>query len=246
MQLTTACVLLYGDYPDLARRCLSPLSRLVDNGLIKLRVGCNDISQSTRNVVADLVDDGGPLVSVWDSPVNLRKYPMMRRMFGLGLDRPIDTPLTMWFDDDSYITDPEPAAWLGRVESAAVVRDMIGSVYTMAAPHSKSQKAWIAAQPWYAGLSFPPVPKFVTGGWWVVKTEIIYKHDWPPVDAYHDGGDVMFGELMHQQGYRIGRYNLGVAINADAQGRESKAARRGDSGKTPRLGSTPKVETPRQ
>ena len=39
----------------------------------------------------------------------------------------------------------------------------------------------------------------------------------------------MLGELFRHQGLRLGRFHGGVRINADAQGRHSKAKRRGVS-----------------
>jgi hypothetical protein len=47
----TVCALLYGDYPDLARRCLEPLFKLNELGLIELRVGLNEVCDETSNYV---------------------------------------------------------------------------------------------------------------------------------------------------------------------------------------------------
>lgn len=234
---TTACVLLYGDHPDLAERCLRPLLPLVAARRLGLRVGMNQVSRRTAVLVFDMMAEA-PGQAVLNSQENILKYPMMRRLFGLDGGQPrVDTPYVMWFDDDSYVKDPDPAAWLAAAEAAMAGADMVGSVYTMRAPHTARQEAWIRSQPWYGGRPVQNPPKFATGGWWMLRTEVVYRHNWPVPDIIHDGGDTMLGELIHQQGLTLARFNAGVAINADAAGRESKAPRRGRSGKTPRAGS---------
>lgn len=243
---TTACVLLYGDYPHLAERCLVPLLRLASAGLIELRVGCNEISRRTEDFLARWLVDRIENVRVFRSQENILKYPMMRLLFGHGHSlagpAPIRTDFLMWFDDDSYVKSPRPAEWLAEVEAKMAAADMIGSVYTMKAPHSPNQVAWVESQPWYGGRPVLDPPKFATGGWWLLRSQIVYSHNWPVTDILHDGGDVMLGELLNQQGLRLAHHNSGVAINADAQGRESKAERRGRSGRTPRAGSQHPVE----
>lgn len=242
---TTACVLLYGDYPHLAERCLRPLVRLVDARRIKLRVGMNQVSREVARLVFDMMARS-PGDAVLNSPENILKYPMMRRLFGLE-EKPtqlprIESPYVMWFDDDSYIKDRDPVAWLEAAEARMADADMVGSVYKLKAPHSPNQVAWIEAQPWYGGRPVLSPPKFATGGWWMLRSEIVYQHNWPVPDIIHDGGDTMLGELLNQQNLRLANHNAGVAINADAQGRESRAERRGRSGRTPRAGSQHPVD----
>lgn len=240
---TTACVLLYGDYPHLAERCLVPLLRLAAAGLIELRVGCNEISSRTEDFLARWLVERIENVRVFRSQENILKYPMMRLLFGHGHPlagpAPIRTDFLMWFDDDSYVKHPQPHKWLAETEARMDGADMLGSVYTMKAPHTDTQVAWIAAQPWYGGRPVLNPPKFATGGWWLLRSEIVYRYNWPVTDILHDGGDTMLGELLNQQDLKLAHYNTGVAINADAQGRESKAERRGRSGRTPRAGTQP-------
>jgi len=92
-----------------------------------------------------------------------------------------------------------------------------------------NQHLWVRDQPWYAGK---PVPaghkvKFVTGGWWTIRTEVIRKYDWPVPELDHRGGDVMLGELFRQQELGMKHFNHGVAINADAAGVSSRSPKRG-------------------
>lgn len=226
----TVCVLLYGDYPHLAERCLRPLMPLVDADRIHLRVGMNQASRQTRHLVFDMLAQHGPLGGVLNSPDNILKYPMMRRLFGLepepvGMSKIESTHHVMWFDDDSYIKDPDPVRWLDRVEEKMQGADMIGSLYRIGLTHS--QRKWIADQPWFTGKPIPNVATFATGGWWVLPAPIVYQYNWPVPELKHRGGDVMLGQLCLQNGLRLVKFNEGVAINADAEGRESKSPRRG-------------------
>lgn len=126
----TVCALLYGDFPHLAERCLKPLLPLVDHGLIDLRVGCNQISPQTERYLTLALVGRVDRIEVVRSEENILKYPMMRLLFGIEGRLPrIETPWVMWFDDDSYIKDPDPAGWLDRVEEKMHGADMIGSLY---------------------------------------------------------------------------------------------------------------------
>lgn len=223
----TICVLLYGDYLELAERCLRSIASTIRPGDLNLRVGMNACSAATKEWVRSWVPDE----CIWDSSENIHKYPMMRRM--VHGDRPIETPYTMWFDDDSYLDGFSLGSvagggyWLGQVEQAMVNSDMIGAVYGIR--WNGQQREWVKDQPWYAGKD--PASRtnirFATGGWWTIRTELLRGWDYPWPELDHRGGDVMLGELLHQQGLRLNHFNTGVRINADSKGRESKAPRRG-------------------
>jgi hypothetical protein len=43
----------------------------------------------------------------------------------------------------------------------------------------------------------------------------------------HRGGDVLLGELMSHAGLKLVRYNTGIGINSDSEGKESQSKRRG-------------------
>jgi hypothetical protein len=224
----TVCVLLYGDYPQLASRLLGSLDRYADGGDFEVRIGCNQLSaESTLVVRQHLKEWGGRLCDwrhVYWSPCNVYKYPMMRRML---YTRPITTPYTMWFDDDSWIHPAASPAWFSSVADAMADADMAGSVWEREL--QGNQAAWIESRPWYAGKKFArgDRTKFCTGGWWTIRTEILQKWDWPDRDIVHFGGDQMLGVLCSQQGYRVKHFEAGVAINADGSGKCSSARRRG-------------------
>jgi hypothetical protein len=217
----TVAVLLYGDYPELTERCLRPIMKMDDR--VELRIGANDVSEGTKEVLKGLLSSTSRPSATLYSGGNILKYPRMLEMLHLP---EVTTPYLMWFDDDSYI-DVEPHGWLDLVESEMNGADMLGSVYSIGL--RGQQHSWIMRQKWYARKPVFQMMRvsFVTGGWWTIRPEILYRHGWPPQDLVHNGGDVMLGELCRQKNYRIKHFNTGVCINADECGRESQAARRG-------------------
>lgn len=221
----TICVLLYGDYPTLADRCLRSITNTVSEADLNLRVGLNAVSPTVRDWVHAWV----PEENITESSTNIFKYPMMRKMF---YEKPIDTEYVMWMDDDSYLTgygieDNLENKWLQEVEYAMVGVDMLGAVYNI--DWQGQQKEFVKSQPWYMGHDpgSRKRVKFITGGWWNIRTAVLYKHDYPWDSLEHIGGDTMLGELCFQQKYRLRNFRKGVRINANEAGQESKAVRRG-------------------
>ena len=196
---TTVLVLLFGDYCALATKCLDSVLAATA-GRAEIRVGMNAVGDATREFVDSLVRMGMlARENVYDSPENLHKYPMMRKLLYY---RPITTEFVMWFDDDSWIADPRPD-WLNDAEAAMRGVDMIGSPYTVAL--AGGQADWIKSQAWYTGQPFrrnakqQDVIAFCTGGWWTIRTAVLRRYDWPIIALNHRGGDVMLGALCQQQ-----------------------------------------------
>ena len=229
----TVCVLTYGDHHELAFRCLTSIARacpeLAAGGV---RVGLNDVGDRTVKYVDSLVQHAWlKPENVWRSATNIHKYPMMRRMF-YDTQNPLTTEYVMWFDDDSFIKDEMIGVrptFLTQVvqamEAAAKEVVLCGSVYNI--DWAAGQREWVQDQPWYRGRALPKKPTFCTGGWWMARTDALRRLDYPWASLDHRGGDVMLGQALFQQGQRFLQYRKGVAINADAEGRESKAERRG-------------------
>ncbi|NDD53139.1 hypothetical protein EBZ39_04530 [bacterium] len=221
------CILFYGadDYCcQLARRILNrPMHELGESN-VEFRFGFNAVGDATREAAAaftDVSDYAVPVVV--DSETNIYKYPMMRRLF---YDKPLTAPLTMWFDDNSYIDpDVDTETWLSRILAHMDYCSVIGSVYTQGLLGNQGE--WIKAQPWFNGK--PPVPyvKYAAGGWWVARTEVLQMFDWPSPKIRHYGGDVMFGELLRQHDLQLCHFRDNVMIQANASGVESVAQRRG-------------------
>ncbi len=222
----TICVLLAGDYIQLADRCLRSIAETIPKEHLNLRVGLNGCSTQVKEWVHSWIADQ----DIFDFGENIYKYPMMRQM--LYGARPIETPYTMWFDDDSYLEGYKltemhnQPQWLHLVEQYMVNSDMIGAIYTI--DWQGKQREWVRDQAWYAGRDPSERKKirFATGGWWTARTHALKQHDYPWPVLSHRGGDTMLGELCHQQGLRLNHFNTGVKINANEQGEAGKAQRR--------------------
>jgi len=233
----TICLLFYGDYPELAARCLASFSNFYE--YFDLRVGINDISKRTQAVLYEGLSkfqDAGVSCKIYEGVAPYYKYPLMREMFHNSVD-PIVTPYVMWFDDDSYIKAEAGASWFEDIQqyfTGSSPVDILGKVYTGVFAGGKKglqggQPLWVESQPWYTGepVDAGHQPRFCTGGWWTTRSTILQKWSWPPEGNYHNCGDYLFGELFRQQKYVIKNFGTGVAINADDFGSESKAVRRG-------------------
>ncbi len=247
----TVFALLYGDHPELARRCVDSLLQLPrERVLIKLIL--NECSPATFSYLRSMFaanpwfDDAN--ITRYD--VNQHKYPVMRSAFygtpihaGLGYHGlAVQTPYVMWFDDDSFLRFPKanevsrwPENWLDAIKNR--LDDgfaLLGAPYTIKL--SPDQILWIQDQPWYRGrpISQPKMP-FYTGGFWVARMEVLAALDYPWACLDHNGGDVMLGAALEQGRYKtgsihniMGTYVQKIAIiNADDRGVESKAPRRG-------------------
>lgn len=198
-----------------------------------LRIGLNDVSPRTEKYVTSLIANDWVLEdNLWRSESNSHKYPMMRRLF-YDPDRPITTPYVMWFDDDSYIKDEtvgSKPAFLHQVHDVLKQQHeqavaICGAVYHI--QMQGGQINWIKDQTWYGGSKVNKKARFVTGGWWAGDFSFIKEQNYPWPYLDHRGGDVMLGQLIHQQKRTIVNFRDGLAINADDNGNESKSTRRG-------------------
>jgi hypothetical protein len=197
---------------------------------LELRIAMNAPSDRIRKWVGNWAD----MAYVYDSHQNILKYPMMRKMF--YDDPPITTPYVMWFDDDSYLNGFEidkhkNALWLPRVEAAMQTYDLIGAPFVC--PWQGNQRDWVAQQPWYTNRPLRDKTHFCVGGWWCANMELLRAVNYPWPELTHNGGDTMLGECAYQQNWRVGNFRDGVVINANLQGKEAAAPRRGFSEKKP-------------
>lgn len=222
----TACVLLYGE----DAYCFRMAKRVLNSRFLELRAvtddfrfGLNAVGPETRSYVADIVKQYLPHAVVIDCPENIHKYPMMRRLFDA---QPHNSELTMWFDDDSCISDQTNVVeWLARIKQQMSAYAMLGSVHKER--FVGNQPDWIKAQSWYNGKEPHAYTQFAAGGWWVIQTAVLNRFQWPPETLKHRGGDIMLGELLRQHDLPLGHFRDGVWINANEHGVESQSTRRG-------------------
>jgi hypothetical protein len=150
------------------------------------------------------------------SEANLGKPGMMRRLFR---EPPIETEWTIWFDDDSF---PFRADWLQSLD-VAIAADPHAVMFGIpAVTHVCSEMAdFIRAAPWYRGIPFVPSGnenaeaklEFILGGFWVIRTEWLYRLDWPDPRIVHFEDDFLLGEAIRQNGGKLGRFHSGVKVD---------------------------------
>ncbi len=225
------CVLTYGDFPRLARRCINSIVRHCERPLYRLIVGANAVSAETMKYLHDLRQREA-IDELILSPENLNKNPMMRLMF-----ERVRSEFIWWFDDDSFVVSD--SALKDRLEIARASEPdvmMWGQVLFCDGPGFTDidPVEFVRTAPWYRGLT-PPFPApggkgeldyegkgggdshwdFVAGGEWCVRAEAIRALDWPDRRLAILGDDVFLGEALRQQGWRICDLGVhGVAINA--------------------------------
>jgi len=196
----TVNVLLYGDYPDLAQRCLEPILKFDEP--FNLVVAMNAVSEETRKYVSSI-----PTQLVIDNVHNEYKYPVLKRMIRLS-----QSPYFMWFDDDSYVK--EPLGFLKRVKEH-MTADMIGWMYEGFLRGKQSK--WVARQPWYTGKEIKEPVSFIHGSWWTATRQMLLDSGWPWDDVRHRGGDIGLGLWMHQQNRTMREFTDDLVFNMAAR-----------------------------
>jgi len=210
----TICVLCYGPYEALARRCLEALDRHTTPSLFRLRIGLNATCDATRSLVSEVLTRK-PETVVHESDVNLFKVPMMHRLLNLP---PIETGWVIWFDDDSYVTRPDWLHSLAAKMEAFPEIAMWGKAYSVEVSNSTANFAREAG--WYRGLPLLPSDEqpdhyrfsFVEGGFWAIRTECLRVLKWPDLRLVHFHDDFMLGEALRQNDFRLGSFHHGVSI----------------------------------
>jgi GT2 family glycosyltransferase len=210
----TICVLFYGNYPHLCRRFLERLYRWTDPRAFRLRAGLNAVCRETFELVQDTAARFNN-VTLFNSPENIYKCPMMRRMFHDPLP---ETEWTVWFDDDSHVTGPGWIIDLAIAMQKVHEAELIGSLRRVDV--SDHLEAVITSARWYQGLprSFNGERNartivFPVGGFWAVRTARIREVDWPDARLTHFEDDYLMGEAMRQHGVKMFHFESGVSIN---------------------------------
>lgn len=212
----TVCVLCYGDFPDLARRVLGSLLRFTPTGAIRLRFGLNAVSERTEAAIADLLPLLNPELLI-QSSTNSYKVPMMRRLFH---DRPLSTPWTIWFDDDSYVFRSDWLATLCYHSRLQPNVDMWGKRLFLRG--DQRHLKFISDAPWFRDreLTVDDHPgryrfHFLAGGFWAIRTACLHELNWPDTRLLHFGDDYLLGEALRQHGHTLGQSFSGVAIDQE-------------------------------
>jgi GT2 family glycosyltransferase len=210
----TVCVLCYGNYPTLAQRCLGSLACHTPLAGVRLRLGLNSVCAETEKVLEQLLPHFDVELLV-HSETNLYKNGMMRRLF---YDKPIQTPWTIWFDDDSFVFR---ADWLHLLQIESRLRpeiDMWGRKCFIRG--DDWVRDFISTAAWFRGLEPEPDNQpgkfrvnFAVGSFWALRTCWIYELNWPDRRLVHIAEDYMLGEALRQAGARIAHAQSGVKVN---------------------------------
>jgi hypothetical protein len=202
-QRVTICVLMYGDYPALARQVIDSVISLCDRRQYLLFVGCNACSPETLEYLRAVEQ----IDRYFISEQNLNKCPMQRRMY-----EHVETEFVWWFDDDSYIVKSDALQRRVEIADAAPTETVLwGPCFFW---HDQADfnfgvdvKPWVRAQPWY---SREPVPCDPSGDWlfaiganWCARTSILRALDWPPPEVLMPAEDALFCEAIRQSGHRL-------------------------------------------
>lgn len=217
----TIFALLFGDHHELHRRCLNSIVETVPPSRMDLRVGANQICLETRNYLRSL-----PITKIYENTKVRRKYGAMREMF-YDPNTPIGTKWVIWFDDDSYVRNPQ---WLGMLGAAITgEQDPKVAMFGVRMLHvfkpgrkGKDPRKWFQNASWWRGLHFrtkqgADAPNgntihFIVGGFWALKTDAIAACEIPDMRLNHNGGDICIGEQLHQNDYGIRLFNRNKEI----------------------------------
>lgn len=230
--IVSICVLTYGHYPDLAKRCIESIRQNCSRPLYRLIVGANAPCQETEDYLRQL-HASASIDHLIVSRSNINKCPMMRQMFASA-----STEFVWWFDDDSFITEANIIErWLEIASTSPPTVVHWGHQFYFGHEQDFSYGAdvvsFVRESPWYRGKN-PPSWKpggkseydferrgtgdgrwfFVTGGCWMIRTSAIRTLDWPDPRLVKRNDDVFLGEALRQQGLEARDIGpLGVVIN---------------------------------
>ena len=221
----TICVLCYGPHTNLATRCLTGILNTVPLEHLDLRVATNSVPTATLNYLKKL-----PVTKIYKHDTNDFKYPVMREMF-YDLTNPISTKYLIWFDDDTWVVNPN---WLSDLCSTIAVNHNSGfRMYGNMMYHDISMYAqaghrpdkWFRSASWYKGKDFRSksgkeevsnggVIDFAVGWCWALSAQAMREADIPDRRLMHNGGDITIGEQIHQAGYGIKQWNKNKSLIA--------------------------------
>jgi len=210
----TICALFFGDHPALCQRFLRNLFAHTPAECFELRAGLNAVCEESQLALQQAMRHHGN-VSLIESPENIYKLPMMRRLFR---EPRILSEWIVWFDDDSF---PARADWL---QTLALFTEMAPEIAMWGSPRwmtpDPALLEFTRASPWFRGKEFLRDPEtgqvgfhFLVGGYWAIRTEVVYKLDWPDARLAHFEDDYLLGEALRQNDCAIGHCESGVVID---------------------------------
>lgn len=217
----TICVLCFGPYHELHRRCLESIFATVPRDRFDLRVGANAVTEPGLSWLRSMV--GHQITKLYEADPQIFKYPMMRRMYW-DPECPLGTNYVVWFDDDSW-AKPKWHIQLARTIVTNHTNQCrlygIRFVHDLA-PYIKQGKRpdlWFRAAPWYNGRHWEDGRNtespnggrvvFASGGCHCIGVDSIRRGQIPDERLQNNGGDITVGGQNHQAGYKMKDWNRG-------------------------------------
>lgn len=199
-------MLCYGNFPELADKCLGTLFTTLDPSVVKdVRIGMNQCSEVTDSVIRTITMNSPVPVYGYRVPSGqdqeIYKYPIMRSMLFHSL--PVRSSHWMWFDDDTFVKDKTEALWMRQLADLAENYDLLGYQRRLRIRLRPGQLEGIRKQGWFGGRPIAdPGIIFPQGGWWTARTSLLTSWSYPFKELRHNNGDVLLGVLGHQQKWR--------------------------------------------
>ena len=205
--------LFYGGYTDLHLRLAKSLEMAASH--IGMTFWCNQVCEESLGALSKL---RLPYCTLHVSEQNVPKYEAMSQMFRRFKGRQEPEEWVVWFDDDSWISQPGWFQYMAKF--IAEGRDVCYIGQRWWVPWLAGQWDFVRSMPWFAHkppdiIKGQPGVNFATGGYWWLRTDVLAKLDWPPVGSglSHNGGDVLLAEAVRQQGFPFHRCDYGVRVN---------------------------------
>lgn len=230
--LATIYCLLFGDYFKLHKRLLDSLQKHLPPGEARVVIWCNTVCADTQRYLQYTPGSWEIILSTENVP----KYEVMRRLFrGTAVPAP-ETEWIVWLDDDSHIVK---ADWWEKTKAYLAEKEAEGVVYVgqpWYVHHLPGQWEFIKQAVWFKGLEPQMCPTrkpgvkqpgiwFAQGAYWLLRTDVMERLNWPDDRLIHNGGDTLLGEAVRQQGLPFHRFSHGVAINdGKRRGRSERPA----------------------
>lgn len=213
----SVCTVTYGDYPQLICKTLDSLHEQFNARIKDIRIGLNAVSDESFERVMSWCEQFRLCpVYVYQEVdnKNVGKYPLMRRMFYEHPSPLEKSEAVMWFDDDTYLDSDVTDKWWDEVEKASEGVTLLGLKHAI---HCRgNQEQGISEQLWYKGHEVKKRHrmKFMTGAWWLARSEFLNSWDYPFTEVYHNGGDSILGELCRQQEAPMFDFKSGAQCHA--------------------------------
>lgn len=197
-------VCCYGDYYDIAYRCLNSVIDLSSTKL-NIHVGLNECGKDTKYYCRNLLDYN-KITTLIESNINLNKDPMMRKLIDC-----VSNDYFLWLDDDSYVTE---SGWDLKVVDHISNNDFDISGF----PHVSNRLAWpyndppyyeyLSQRPWFNNIikSNEEGCVFPVGGCWIANVEYMRKQNFPDrgmFERWHQHrDDMLLGDMIKETNAR--------------------------------------------